>query len=75
MPICYTFMLFSVLIALYKRRKSSKRGILLTGLCDSGKTLIYSQLVHNKSVQTHTSIKENIGTYLINNVRILILTC
>ncbi|XP_018564483.1 signal recognition particle receptor subunit beta [Anoplophora glabripennis] len=56
-----------VLFALYKRRKSSKRGILLTGLCDSGKTLIYSQLVHNKNVQTHTSIKENIGSYIVNN--------
>lgn len=57
-----------VLIAIYKRRKSSRQGILLTGLCDSGKTLIYSQLVHNKHVQTHTSIKENIGNYIHNNV-------
>ncbi|KAJ8920053.1 hypothetical protein NQ315_011706 [Exocentrus adspersus] len=56
-----------ILFALYKRRKSAKRGILLTGLCDSGKTLIYSQLLHNKNVQTHTSIKENIGTYIVNN--------
>ncbi|KAJ8964853.1 hypothetical protein NQ314_004571 [Rhamnusium bicolor] len=56
-----------VLFILYKRRKSSRQGILLTGLCDSGKTLIYSQLIYNKNVQTHTSIKENIGSYLNTN--------
>ncbi|KAJ8945040.1 hypothetical protein NQ318_019035 [Aromia moschata] len=56
-----------VLFALYRRSKSTRRGILLTGLCNSGKTLIYSQLLHNKNVQTHTSIVENTGNYLINN--------
>lgn len=60
---------FVVLIALYKRKKSSRRGILLTGLCDSGKTLIFSQLIHSKYVQTHTSIKENIANYIMQNVR------
>ncbi|CAH0555451.1 unnamed protein product [Brassicogethes aeneus] len=56
-----------VIFALYKRRKSTKRGVLLTGLCDSGKTVLFSQLVHNKYVNTHTSIKENIGNFIINN--------
>uniref|UniRef100_A0A6P7G1H8 Signal recognition particle receptor subunit beta n=1 Tax=Diabrotica virgifera virgifera TaxID=50390 RepID=A0A6P7G1H8_DIAVI len=56
-----------VLIALYKRRKSSRQGILLTGICDSGKTLIFSQLIHNKHIQTHTSIKENVANYISNN--------
>ncbi|KAJ8974030.1 hypothetical protein NQ317_001818 [Molorchus minor] len=56
-----------VIFALYKRNKSKRRGILLTGLCNSGKTLIYSQLIHNKNVQTHTSIMENVGTFVMNN--------
>ncbi|CAH1170370.1 unnamed protein product [Phaedon cochleariae] len=60
-----------VIIALYKRSKSSRRGILLTGLCDSGKTLIFSQLIHNKNVQTHTSIKENIANYISSNNGVL----
>jgi len=37
------------------------RNVLLTGLCDAGKTLIYARLVHTKYAQTHTSVKENIG--------------
>jgi signal recognition particle receptor subunit beta len=56
-----------VIFALYRRRKASRNCILLTGLCDSGKTLIFSQLVHNKFIQTHTSIRENIGTFVVNN--------
>ncbi|KAJ3642394.1 hypothetical protein Zmor_025186 [Zophobas morio] len=55
-----------VIFILYRRRKASRNCILLTGLCDSGKTLIYAQLLHNKFIQTQTSIKENIGTYVIN---------
>ncbi|EFA10591.1 signal recognition particle receptor subunit beta [Tribolium castaneum] len=56
-----------VLFVLYRRRKATRNCILLTGLCDSGKTLIFSQLVYEKFIQTHTSIKENIGTYIVNN--------
>ncbi|CAH1112805.1 unnamed protein product [Psylliodes chrysocephalus] len=56
-----------VLFALYKRRKASRQGILLTGICDTGKTLIFSQLIHNKHIQTHTSIKENIANFANNN--------
>lgn len=68
LPVPIPIFPFSVLIALYKRKKSSRSSILLTGLCDSGKTLIFSQLIHNKYVQTHTSIKENIANYIIQNV-------
>ncbi|RZF44663.1 hypothetical protein LSTR_LSTR000615 [Laodelphax striatellus] len=56
-----------VFFAIWKRSKSVKNCILLTGLCDSGKTLIYSHLLHNKFVATHTSIKENVGDYFIKN--------
>lgn len=65
-------MYFSVVFALYKRRKGSRRAVLITGLCDSGKTLIFSQLLHNKYVETFTSIKENIGDYILKNVSSLI---
>ncbi|XP_044270475.1 signal recognition particle receptor subunit beta [Tribolium madens] len=56
-----------ILFVLYRRRKATRNCVLLTGLCDSGKTLIFSQLVHEKFIQTHTSIKENIGTFIVNN--------
>ncbi|KAL3268424.1 hypothetical protein HHI36_007537 [Cryptolaemus montrouzieri] len=57
-----------VFFLIYKRGKSTRRSILLTGICDSGKTLIFSQLVHKKYVQTYTSIKDNVGGFLIDNV-------
>lgn len=47
-----------VLNAFYRRKKSSRNGILLIGLCDSGKTLMFSHPIHTKHVQTHTSIKK-----------------
>lgn len=62
-----------VIFALYRRKRTSRNCILLTGLCDSGKTLIFSQLVHKRFVQTHTSIKENIGSYILNNVRFFVV--
>lgn len=55
-----------VLFILYKRTKKSKRIVLITGLCDSGKTLLFSRLLHNKSINTQTSIKENTGDYFVN---------
>lgn len=54
--------------ALYQSRRTSKRGVLLTGLCDSGKTVLFSHLIAGKYVDTQTSMKENVGSYLINNV-------
>lgn len=35
--------------------------MLLTGLCDSGKTLLFSQLVLGEEKESFTSIKENLG--------------
>ncbi|KAK9890655.1 hypothetical protein WA026_012013 [Henosepilachna vigintioctopunctata] len=53
-----------VFFLIYKRGKSSRRGIILVGLCDSGKTLIFSQLIHKKYIQTFTSIKDNVGGFV-----------
>ncbi|XP_050520617.1 signal recognition particle receptor subunit beta [Daktulosphaira vitifoliae] len=52
-----------VLIFLWRKSSKSYRDVLLVGLCDSGKTTLYSYLLFNKSVQTFTSQIENIGEY------------
>lgn len=56
-----------VLLAIWRRQRSARRGILLVGLSDSGKTLIFSRLLHSKYVLTHTSMKENIEDLVLNN--------
>lgn len=56
-----------VLFILWRRRKSAGHIILLTGLSDSGKTLIYARLLCSKFVKTYTSIKENVGNVIVNN--------
>lgn len=35
--------------------------IVLAGLCDSGKTLLFSMLINGKEIETFTSLKENSG--------------
>lgn len=35
----------------------------MTGLCESGKTLIFSQLLYDEFRDTFTSISENCGNY------------
>jgi signal recognition particle receptor subunit beta len=37
------------------------------GLCESGKTLIFSQLIYKKAVESFTSMKENVGVLQIEN--------
>ncbi|KAL0268720.1 UNVERIFIED_CONTAM: hypothetical protein PYX00_010547 [Menopon gallinae] len=56
-----------IIFALYKKGQSKRNGVLLLGLSDSGKTLIFAQLLHGKFVHTHTSVKENIGDYITKN--------
>nr|CAD7397937.1 unnamed protein product [Timema cristinae]CAD7432339.1 unnamed protein product [Timema monikensis] len=59
--------LLPVVFVVWRSRKQSRRGVLLLGLCDSGKTLLFTRLLHEKFVLTHTSIKENVGDYVVNN--------
>ncbi|XP_065352005.1 signal recognition particle receptor subunit beta [Cloeon dipterum] len=47
----------------WQRRRTSRSGILVVGLNDSGKTLMFSQIVYNEFVDTFTSMKENIGDF------------
>lgn len=54
-----------VLFYLWKKKSSKRSNVLLTGLCESGKTLLFSQLIYRESRETFTSIKENISEYII----------
>lgn len=38
-----------------------RRDILLTGLCESGKTLTWTQFILSEDRETYTSVKENVG--------------
>ncbi|GFS27935.1 signal recognition particle receptor subunit beta-like [Elysia marginata] len=53
------------LIIIKTRGKNKRQGVLLLGVCDAGKTLIYSQLVNNNFKQTYTSVTSNSGEYVI----------
>jgi len=55
--------ILTIVILACRGGSNKRRGVLLVGLCDSGKTLIFSRLVHKKFFQTYTSTKENGGIY------------
>ncbi|XP_018371600.1 PREDICTED: signal recognition particle receptor subunit beta [Trachymyrmex cornetzi] len=55
-----------VLFVFWRKRKPKGNIILLTGLSDSGKTLIYARLSCTQFVKTYTSVKENIADIKIN---------
>ncbi|XP_032887319.1 signal recognition particle receptor subunit beta isoform X1 [Amblyraja radiata] len=54
-----------VIFILLRSRKSSRRAVLLTGLCDSGKTLLCCRLLSGKFKMTHTSITSNSALYKV----------
>ncbi|KAL9971443.1 hypothetical protein ACROYT_G023965 [Oculina patagonica] len=59
----FIVILTTVLYLLFGRSGSRGRSIILVGLTDSGKTLLFSRLSSGKYVMTHTSIKENKDQY------------
>lgn len=61
------------LFIVWRYKKTARKGVLLMGLSDAGKTLIYSRLLHNKFVHTHTSVKENSGEYDCGKVSLRII--
>ena len=65
--------IFSVVLKLWLGQRAARRGVLLLGLCDAGKTLIWSKLLYGRKVDTHTSIKENVGDYQTNKVGVLLI--
>ncbi|CAL4179099.1 unnamed protein product, partial [Meganyctiphanes norvegica] len=46
------------------RKGSKRRGILILGLCESGKTQLFSQLCYGKDVVSVTSIKESSAEFV-----------
>nr|CAG4648847.1 EOG090X0C7N [Polyphemus pediculus] len=56
-----------ILLFLWKRGKINRRSICLVGLCDAGKTLIFTQLIYDKAIETFSSMKENIGFLSISS--------
>jgi signal recognition particle receptor subunit beta len=50
-----------VILFLIKKRGVKRTDVLLAGLCDSGKTLLYSLVLNGSEVETFTSLKENFG--------------
>lgn len=56
-----------------KKRRTSRTDILLTGLCDSGKTLLFSQLIYSKHKETFTSIAENVADYVVKGTEMRVV--
>ncbi|GFY58872.1 signal recognition particle receptor subunit beta [Trichonephila inaurata madagascariensis] len=66
--------LITIVIFWFLRRKSvNRRNVLITGLSDSGKTLLFSRLVSSKNIVTYTSMKENIAVYRVDKKRTVTL--
>lgn len=69
-PILIAFavvLLTLVIVYFIKKRSPRKTDILLAGLCDSGKTLLYSLLLSGNDVETFTSLKENFGVLKVGD--------
>ncbi|KAM6442394.1 signal recognition particle receptor subunit beta [Liasis olivaceus] len=56
-----------VIWKVFQARKSSRRAVLLVGLCDSGKTLLFVRLLTGNFRNTQTSITDSSALYRIKN--------
>ncbi|XP_044287074.1 signal recognition particle receptor subunit beta [Varanus komodoensis] len=56
-----------VIWKLFQSRKSSRRTVLLVGLCESGKTLLFVRLLTGNFQSTQTSITDNSALYRVKN--------
>lgn len=68
MPIARTIsskigIFLSAIFFLWKKKALKRTTVLLTGLCDSGKTILFSQLLYGELRETFTSIAENADDY------------
>jgi signal recognition particle receptor subunit beta len=59
--------LTAVLAKLFLGRQSRGRRILLLGLSDSGKTLMFSRLHSGANIMSQTSMKENRGSFTLDD--------
>ncbi|CAG9808106.1 unnamed protein product [Chironomus riparius] len=74
MPIFYALavvIITLIVIYLIKKRAPKRTDLLLAGLCDSGKTLLYSLILNGNEVETFTSLKENCGLLNLENSKTL----
>ncbi|CAD6235810.1 GSCOCG00007993001-RA-CDS [Cotesia congregata] len=62
-----------VFFTFWQRRKSAKRNILLTGLCEAGKTYLFTRFVQDRCIPTYTSARENIGEIKIKDRNLQII--
>ncbi|ESO91220.1 hypothetical protein LOTGIDRAFT_228741 [Lottia gigantea] len=56
-----------VLLAVFKSSSNKRSGILVIGICDAGKTLLYNRLVYGRYANTFTSMKANSSSYTVPN--------
>nr|XP_046169728.1 signal recognition particle receptor subunit beta-like [Oncorhynchus gorbuscha] len=59
-----------VLLKYLLSRKTVQSAVLLVGLCDSGKTLLFSRLLSGKFKKTQTSIMDSSAPYKAKNERV-----
>ncbi|KAI3386825.1 hypothetical protein SNEBB_002732 [Seison nebaliae] len=56
--------IFAILIFfIYRKYVTKKNVFLILGECNSGKTYLYSKIVFNKNIPTHSSIEENVYSF------------
>nr|CAG4650435.1 EOG090X0C7N [Sida crystallina] len=55
-----------VIFLLWRSKRVLRRGVCLIGLCDSGKTQLFTQLIYKKAIETFTSIQENTGQLFLD---------
>lgn len=67
--IIFTALFFFVI----RRKKILKKAVLITGLSESGKTLLFSKLVSSKTVATYTSMKPNLASIVTPSQKTLSL--
>lgn len=63
----FTNLIISVIIYILKKRSAKRTDVLLAGLCDSGKTFLYSLILNGNEIETFTSLKENCGKLSLEN--------
>lgn len=58
---CIVVLVTLALLFVWKKKRSARTDVLLMGLCDSGKTFLFTSLVLDEKKETFTSIKENLA--------------
>ncbi|XP_063974627.1 signal recognition particle receptor subunit beta [Diachasmimorpha longicaudata] len=69
----FAIVLTIVVFIVWRRKKTIGRNVLITGLCDAGKTLLFTSLIHEIHFPTYTSVKENIVDIPVNRMLLKII--